>query len=100
MLAGSCALLLFGVNLGLRCRLVAAWQEAEDVRRALRLTPRGGEMRALQHLPGHRDDLLAYEYAEQPDQRHHGRRWRSHVEQADRKSTRLNSSHPSIAYAV
>ena len=48
----------------------------------VRLTPRGGEMRAIQHVPGHRDDLLAYEDAEQPNQRHHGRRRRSHVEQA------------------
>jgi hypothetical protein len=39
-------------------------------------------MRAIQHVLGHRDDLLAYEDAKQPHQRHHGRRWRSHVEQA------------------
>ena len=58
-------------------------EQAKDVRRAVRLAPRGGELRALQHVPGHRHDLLANEDSEQPNQRHHRRRWRSpHIEQA------------------
>src|SRR5947209_7351386 len=69
--------LWFGVDLGLRHLLVTSGQEAENVRRALRLAPRGGDMRALHHALRHRDDLLADENAEQPNQRHHGRRRRS-----------------------
>src|SRR5258705_12646878 len=82
-IAGSFSL-LNGVllDLGLRDLLVTPGQEAENVLCALRLAPRGGEMRALHHALGHRDDLLAYEDAEQPDQRHHRRRRRAHIEQA------------------
>src|ERR1700750_308136 len=79
---GSRACFRFGVNLALWCLLMTPGQEAENVRRALRLAPRGCEMRATQHLFGYRDDLLAHEDAEQTHQRHHGRRWRSYVEQA------------------
>src|SRR5260221_11263406 len=61
------------VNLGLHFLRVAPRQEAEDVRRDLRLVPRRGQMRALHQVPGHRDELLADENAEQPNQRHHGR---------------------------
>src|SRR6266850_6842610 len=70
------------VNLDLHFLRVAPRQEAENVRRDLRLVPRRGELRARHHVLGQRDDLLAYENAEQPNQRHHGRRWRAHVEQA------------------
>src|SRR6266478_984993 len=69
--------LRFGVDLRLRDLLVTSGQAAENVRRALRLAPRGGEMRALHHVLGHRDDLLAYENAEQPNQCHHRRRRRA-----------------------
>src|SRR4029077_20033508 len=74
--------LRFGVDLGLRDPLITSGQETENVWRALRLAPRGGEMRALHHALRHRDDLLADEDAEQPNQRHHRWRRRSHVEQA------------------
>jgi hypothetical protein len=40
------------------------------------------EMRTLQHVLDQRDDLLADKDSVQPNQGHHGRRWRSHVEQA------------------
>src|SRR5260221_11015224 len=55
------------VNLGLHFLRVAPRQEAEDVRRDLRLVPRRGQMPALHHVPGHPDDLLTYGKAEQPN---------------------------------
>src|SRR5262249_29769230 len=47
---GSCARFRFGINLALRCLLVTPGQEAEDVRHAVRLAPRSGEMRAIQQI--------------------------------------------------
>src|SRR5258706_3170831 len=72
----------FGVDTGSHRIGVTPGQEAEDVRHRVRFTPGVSEMRPNHHVLGHGDDLLADEDAEQPYQRHHGRRRRSHVEPA------------------
>ena len=45
-------------------------QLAKHVGRAFCFSPSGGEMRAIEHVLGNRDDLFAHEDAKQPYQRY------------------------------
>jgi len=57
---------------GHRGPAAAAGQRAEDVRRALRLPPGELQRRTGEELPTHRDDLLAKQHSQEPEQRYAG----------------------------